>query len=188
MSAHDRTFVCPWWFCFVFDNRLRHLYQKPEDVLGPYVRAGMSVLDLGCGMGYFTIPMAEMVGLEGRVIAVDLQPQMLRRLAARAEKRGVGERITSVRCVRDDIRVSDPVDFALAMWVVHEVPDKGRFVSQIRDVLKPGGTLLLAEPRIHVTRAQFERIVLTAETCGMKRLDDLRIGFSRAVLMTPEAG
>lgn len=69
--------VCPWWLCWTFDNLLRKLVQDPEKIIKPYVRGGSTVLDIGCGMGYFTIPLARLVGEKGQVIATDIQEQML---------------------------------------------------------------------------------------------------------------
>jgi len=69
--------VCPWWLCFTFDNPLRRLIHDPESILGSYVRYGDTVLDIGPGMGYFTIPLAGLVGPSGLVIAADVQQRML---------------------------------------------------------------------------------------------------------------
>ncbi len=69
--------ICPWWYAYTFDNPLRHLFHKPERMLAGYVKPGMTVMDIGCGMGFFSIGMARMVGEEGAVISVDLQQQML---------------------------------------------------------------------------------------------------------------
>ena len=57
--------VCPWWLAYTFDNRLRRLLYKPEMVLKPYVNPGMTLLDLGCGMGFFSIAMASLAGDTG---------------------------------------------------------------------------------------------------------------------------
>jgi 2-polyprenyl-3-methyl-5-hydroxy-6-metoxy-1,4-benzoquinol methylase len=72
--------VCPWWMAWTFDNPLRKLYQDPERILGSFVRDGMTVADIGCGMGYFSVAMAKMVGPGGRVLSVDLQEKMLQYL------------------------------------------------------------------------------------------------------------
>ncbi len=69
--------TCPWWFLFTFDNPFRKIYQDPFTILTPYLKNGDTAVDLGCGMGYFSIPMAELVGDRGKVVAVDLQERML---------------------------------------------------------------------------------------------------------------
>ena len=84
----------------------------------------MTVIDVGCGMGWFSIPMAQMVGERGKVIAVDLQPQMLGRLRRRAEKAGVAARIELHHCQQDRLGLDTQADFALMFAMLHEVPDR----------------------------------------------------------------
>ena len=85
--------VCPPWCCFTFDNAFRRLLQDPNRILRPYIKQGWTVLDIGPGMGYFTIPMARLVGDTGKIIAADLQQEMLDGVDHRAYKAGVQERI-----------------------------------------------------------------------------------------------
>lgn len=94
MAGH----ICPWWGGYFLDNRFRRLLHDPEKIVGPYVRPGMTVIDVGCGMGLFAIAMAKMVGQSGLVIAVDLQQKMLDVLRRRAETAGVADRIQLHRC------------------------------------------------------------------------------------------
>lgn len=173
---------CPWWLAYTFDNRLRRLVQEPEKLLAPYLRPGMTALDVGCGMGFFSIAMARRVGPEGRVIAVDLQEPMLEVLARRAAKAGVGERLATRLALPDDLRVHEPVDFALAMWMVHEAPDAGRLLGQIAACLRPGARLLVAEPRLHVRRGSFERTLELGRLAGLELGARPRVGLSRAAL------
>ena len=74
---------------YFIDNRFRRLLHQPEKILAAYLQPGMTAMDFGCGMGFFSIPMAKLVEASGTVIAVDLQSQMLRTLRKRAEKAGV---------------------------------------------------------------------------------------------------
>jgi ubiquinone/menaquinone biosynthesis C-methylase UbiE len=69
--------VCPTAIAGYLDNRFRRWFQNPRKILGPYIKEGMTVLDLGCGPGFFSIDIAQMVGKSGRVIASDLQVGML---------------------------------------------------------------------------------------------------------------
>jgi ubiquinone/menaquinone biosynthesis C-methylase UbiE len=85
--------VCPWWLAYTFDNPLRRLIHRTAAMFHGLVEEGMTVLDIGCGMGYFSIALAKIVGPRGLVIAVDLQPQMLNILRKRAEKAGMVDRI-----------------------------------------------------------------------------------------------
>ena len=70
--------VCPWWCCYTFDNPLRRLLHNPEAILSPCINPGSTVIDVGAGMGYFSIPLARLVGPGGHVTAIDIQAIILR--------------------------------------------------------------------------------------------------------------
>ena len=178
--------VCPWWFCYSFDNPLRRLFHDPERLLGPYVKSGMNVADIGCGMGYFTLGLARLAGPEGKVIAVDLQERMLAALESRARRAGLAERIVLHRCRPDSLGVDGPADFVLAFWMAHEVPDKPRFFREIFTLLKAEGRLLLVEPKIHVARRSFERTLTVCREMGLQLLEEPAISLSRAALLIKE--
>jgi ubiquinone/menaquinone biosynthesis C-methylase UbiE len=176
--------VCPWWMAYTFDNPLRRLIHNPEKILGDYVTEGMTVLDVGCGMGYFSLGLARIVGNTGKVISVDLQQKMLDILQKRASKAGLLHRIEPHICDADNLNVNTPVDFALAFWMVHEMPDPENFFGQVSSVLKPAGKLLYAEPSFHVPEKQFNEIRAAARKTGLQQINDLKIAFSRATLFT----
>jgi ubiquinone/menaquinone biosynthesis C-methylase UbiE len=142
----------------------------------------MTALDVGCGMGFFSIAMARMIGDEGRVIAVDLQQEMLDVLLRRARRKGVADRIRAQRCAEDELGVEDEVDFALAFCVVHETPDPTALARQVRRCLKPGGKLLVAEPVFHVSRSEFRDTEATIGEAGLRPCDRPRIRFCRAAV------
>ena len=175
--------TCPWWFLFTFDNPLRKLYQDPIRILTPYIKYGNTAVDLGCGMGYFSLPMASLGGEFGRVIAVDLQPQMLAGLKHRAEKNNLLERIKLHQCSQDQIGIPGPVDFVLAFWMVHEVHNSVAFLEQIQEMLKSQGHLLIVEPFIHVSEEKFQQTVTESLRVGFFIKDRPKIGFSRSVLL-----
>lgn len=190
LKAHCNPFyrimakhVCPWWLAYTFDNPLRALFHKPEKILRPYLGPGMTAIDLGCGMGYFSIGMAKMVGDHGKIIAVDLQPQMLDTLNKRAIKAGVGHRITTFLCDEKNIGLHEKVDFALCFWMTHETPDEFNFLQQVQALLKRSGTLLVVEPKIHVTASQFKKTIARAQQAGFKLLHWPTIAFSHAAAL-----
>ncbi len=174
--------VCPWWLAYTFDNPLRRIFHKPEEMFAPYLREGMTAIDLGCGMGYFSIGMAKLVGDTGKIISVDLQQQMLDTLMQRAGKAGVAGRITPLLCEENNIGSHDEVDFALAFWMAHETPDEGRFLQQVQAILKKSGKLLLAEPKLHVTGGEFQKTLAIAQKTGFKRIGSPIIALSHAAL------
>jgi SAM-dependent methyltransferase len=151
--------VCPWWLGYFLASPVRRWTQgDPAQLLSPYVREGMAILEPGPGMGFFTIPIARMVGASGRVIAVDLQPRMIANLKRRAAKANLLDRIDARVTTADTMGVADlagKVDFTLAFAVVHELPDANRFFREVAAASKPGAHLLLVEPRGHVSDADF---------------------------------
>jgi ubiquinone/menaquinone biosynthesis C-methylase UbiE len=180
----EATFACPWWLIFTFDNPLRKLVHNPQKILSPFVKPGNTVLDIGCGMGYFSLGLAELVGEKGKVIATDLQPEMLAGLSKRAKRAGLESRIQSQLCQPDKIGVSESVDFALAFWMVHEVRQRKEFLREIFSLLKPDGKFLVVEPLIHVSGRDLERTVTLSQEIGFKTGDRPRVAASRAVLLT----
>jgi ubiquinone/menaquinone biosynthesis C-methylase UbiE len=182
MAGH----VCPWWGGYFIDNRLRRLLHNPDHILGPYVHSGMTVMDVGCGMGLFAIAMAQLVGPAGRVIAVDLQPEMLDVLGKRAAKAGVADRISLHRCEATSIGVIEPVDFAVSFFSAHEVPDLGRLLQEIYGCLRPRGKLLVVEPIGHVPANKFESMMSLAGAAGLQALERPRVRLSRAVVLVKD--
>jgi ubiquinone/menaquinone biosynthesis C-methylase UbiE len=176
--------VCPWWVGYLLVSPIRRWLQDPEKILAPYISKGMTVLDIGPGMGFFTIPAAQMVGDKGIVIAVDLQEKMLKSLVKRAEKAGVADRIVAKLCEPDSLGISDPIDLCLAINVVHEVPDASALFSQIRAILKPTGRLLLSEPgKWHVSEKDFEATLSKASDTGLKLIARPEIRRSQSALL-----
>jgi ubiquinone/menaquinone biosynthesis C-methylase UbiE len=172
--------VCPWWLCFTFDNPLRKLLHNPETILGPYVRPGNNVIEIGAGMGYFSVPLAKIVGPTGHVTAIDIQTRMLSALASRAQRRGVSERITAHLASPDSLGYHSRADFILAFWMVHEVPDQRTFLAEVHSLLKPDGLFLLVEPMVHMPKRNFLRTVATAKEIGffIKENPKIRISYS----------
>jgi ubiquinone/menaquinone biosynthesis C-methylase UbiE len=178
--------VCPWWLGYLLASPVRRILQDPEEIVRPYVEEGMSVLDIGCGMGFFSLPLAQLVGETGRVVCVDLQEEMIRGLVRRAEKARISDRIDARVCRQDSLGVSDiinTIDFALVFALVHEVPDKERLFSEINSAMKRGGKLLLAEPRGHVSKPDFEKTLSIAQSEGFEFLRGLEIRRSHAGLL-----
>jgi ubiquinone/menaquinone biosynthesis C-methylase UbiE len=164
--------VCPFWVGYLLLNPLRKLLENPDKILGQFVREGMIVLEPGCGMGYFTLPLARMVGPRGRVIAVEVQAKMLSALDRRAGKANLLDRIELRQVGAEGLGVEDlvgQVDFAVAIHVVHEVPEQAFFFEEVWKALKPGGKLLVIEPKGHVSEAKFEQTLTKAENAGFRQ-------------------
>jgi len=135
-------------------------------------------------MGFFSLAMARLVGERGRVIAADVQQPILNVLMRRARRRRLASRIRTCRCEAGALRLDEPVDFALAMWAVHEVVEYAGLFRGLAACLKPGGRFLLAEPKLHVSRRRFAAFVESVEEAGLRLVDRPRVGLSLAALFT----
>jgi ubiquinone/menaquinone biosynthesis C-methylase UbiE len=178
--------VCPWWLGYFLTCPVRRFLTDPARILAPYVREGMTVLEPGPGMGFFTLELARKVGATGRVVAVDIQPKMTEGLKRRAAKARLLERI--------DARLAQPqsmgldglagaVDFMLAFAVVHELSDRGAFFGEAARAMKPSAYLLLAEPTGHVSVEQFDAELREAAQAGLDVVERPSIRRSRAAVL-----
>ena len=178
--------VCPVWIGYFLISPIRRMIHNPKAILGPYAREGMTVLDFGSAMGYFSVPLARMVGPSGKVICVDMQEGMLKRLERRASEAGMASRMEIRLCQQTSLALGEyagKIDFVLAFAVVHEVPDHPRLFRELAALLKPLGSLLVAEPKGHVSEDDFVRTVSVAEQQGFRVVGRPRILRSRAVLL-----
>ena len=182
--------VCPWWLGYFLASPIRRwLGQDAAAIVGPYVREGMTVLEPGPGMGFFTIPLARMVGDAGRVIAVDLQAKMIAGLKRRATKANVAQRIDARITSAETMGLADiagKVDFILAFAVVHEFPNAQNFFNEIGRAAKSGSKVLLAEPRGHVNDAQFAAELSAAAAAGFEVAARPQIARSKAALLVKQ--
>jgi ubiquinone/menaquinone biosynthesis C-methylase UbiE len=188
--------VCPWWLGPLLASPIRRLIESPERLLRPFAQPGMTVVEPGCGMGFFSLPLARLVGPTGRVICVDLQLRMIEGLRRRARRAGLDDRIQASVCSADDLGlagIGGTADLAVLIHMLHEVGDKSRFLSGLHVALRPGGTVVVVEPKGHVSPADFAASLDLARSEGF-RVSDRAIGRRRrsAVLekarSTPEAG
>lgn len=158
----------------------------PKEIVQPLVHEGMTVLEPGPGMGFFTVELARLVGASGRVVAVDIQPKMLAGLKRRVAKAGLLNRV-EVRLVSDgSLGVTDlkgRVDFTLAFAVAHELPDAGRFFAEVAQASKPGAGLLLVEPAGHVKESEFQAELAAAAQAGLTLADHPPVRRSHAALL-----
>ena len=163
--------ICPWYMGYFLASPLRRLAHKPENILGPYLKPGMKVLEVGPGMGFFSLPMARMVGEAGRIYCVDVQEKMIKSLNRRVDKASLNNRIKTRLCSESSLDVkdlADKIDFALTFAVVHEVPDQKHLFEELFASLKRGGKLLISEPTGHVTQKGFDETLEYAKSSGFK--------------------
>ena len=146
----------------------------------------MTVLEPGPGMGFFTLPLARMVGPSGRVVAVDIQPKMLASLKRRLTRAGLQERADVRVCPADTMGLADlagKVDLSVAIAMVHELPEGNHFFEEVAAALKPGGCVLLVEPAGHVKPPAFDAELETAARAGLETIDRPTVQRSHAAVL-----
>jgi ubiquinone/menaquinone biosynthesis C-methylase UbiE len=151
-------------------------------MLQDYAKEGMTVIDIGCGMGFFSIGMAHLVGPKGRVHSVDLQPEMLEILMKRATRKGVSDRIQTHCCSSDNLGFTTDVDFILAFWMVHEVPDQVALFTQLRSIARTDCKMLIAEPKMHVTRGDLQTTTDFAKESGWEYVGESAVRLSHSAV------
>jgi ubiquinone/menaquinone biosynthesis C-methylase UbiE len=175
--------VCPSALSGSLDNSIRRFFQNPRKLLGHYIKPGMTILDLGCGPGFFSIDIAKLLNGSGEVIAADLQEEMLMKVSRKISGTPLSQQITLHKCQDDRIGIQKKTDFILAFYMIHEVPDQVRLFAELKTILKKDGTMFIVEPKFHVSKRAFDDMVIMIEKSGFKIIERPKITMSRALLI-----
>jgi ubiquinone/menaquinone biosynthesis C-methylase UbiE len=138
---------------------------------------------MGCGPGFFSVELAQMVGISGRVIAADLQEEMLAKLADKIKGTELEKRIALHKCEKNKIGLSQIVDFVLAFYMVHEIPNQEEFFKELESILQPGGQVLVVEPPFHVSKSTFAETIRKAVNAGFKPAEGPKVLLSKTVIL-----
>jgi ubiquinone/menaquinone biosynthesis C-methylase UbiE len=147
---HDATvhhrFDDPAAWAKVFDDPSRDAWQKPEALLASLgVVPGMTVADLGAGTGYFSVRLARAVGAQGRVLALDVEPNLVDYMKARAAKESLPQ-IEAAVVPADDPRLPPHgVDLVLVVDTWHHLDDRVHYLAKLASGLKPGGRVAVVD-------------------------------------------
>jgi len=156
---------------YLLASPIRRFFEKPEELVSPFLHEGMTAVDYGCGMGFFSLPMARIVGPSGRVIAVDIQEKMLKALQRRARRAN----LSNIEPLKPDALDQIPdrvVDFVAAIHVVHELPDPKAFFREIKRIMRLNSRVLVIEPKFHVTETEFRNSIGLAKSEGFSPTQD----------------
>jgi ubiquinone/menaquinone biosynthesis C-methylase UbiE len=146
-ASRRRTLPCPVWLSWMveLDNPFTKTNRSKVIIEHLDLRPGMAVLDVGCGPGRLTLPIAKAVGTGGEVVAVDIQPGMLQRVHEKARAMNIANVRTVQAAVGDGKLERDRFDKALLVTVLGEIPDRAAALREIYHALKPGGILSVTE-------------------------------------------
>jgi len=150
---------------FAHDNLIRRLFAPPPRLVEPYVTNGQVVADLGCGPGYYTLALAELVGPEGRVYAVDSDEKAIRALEKKANKHGHHNIETHASSASDLSFIKDAsVDFVLANGLLCSMAPQHHesAVNEMRRILKPTGRAYVSAARgfySYMGKEEWEKIL-----------------------------
>lgn len=129
-------------------RRVREAEEGPSQMREQlHVKPGMVVCDMGCGNGYHTLPLAEMVGEKGKVYAVDVQPEMIEMLKQNIESKGLKNIVPINSLYHDPKLPPNTCDMILLVDVYHEFSHPVQMLAGMRAALKPDGQLVLVEFR-----------------------------------------
>jgi ubiquinone/menaquinone biosynthesis C-methylase UbiE len=146
-ASRRRSLPCPVWLRWLVELDNPFAKTNRAAVIAEHLglRPGMTVLDIGCGPGRVTIPVARAVGPQGKVVAIDLQEGML----ARAREKALAADLTNIRFMRagagEGQFAHTAADRALLVTVLGEIPDQHAALREIYDALVPGGILSVTE-------------------------------------------
>ena len=175
--------ICPVEKAGSLNNKFRRLIQNPYKILNPYIEKGMTVLDVGCGPGFFSIDIANMVGESGRVIASDIQEEMLQIVQNRIKGSEIENRFLFHKCEENKIGISEQVDFILLFYMVHEVPNKETFFNEIKTIIRQNGKILIVEPPFHVSKIEFNKMLKLTNDIGFTNIDMPKMIFQKTVVL-----
>jgi ubiquinone/menaquinone biosynthesis C-methylase UbiE len=184
MSKIDKNRVCPVEHAGSLDRLWRRLIQNPNKLLKNYIKDGMSVLDIGCGPGFFTIEAAKLAGERGKVVAADLQDGMLEIVKKKIQGTNLENIITLHKCEAESTGLNEKFDFILAFYIVHETPHPENFIIEMRSLLKAGGTFMIVEPSFHVTKKEFAVTLDFSKNAGLKIKLRPKMLFNRLAILT----
>lgn len=137
-----------------FNASNRHVLDEPKrrELLPPYQtleKLGLKpkdvVADIGCGIGYFTIPASEIVGETGKVFAMDILPEMIQEVQKKVEENNI-KNIRTILTEENDLKVdSGTITYALISEVLHEAEDIQKFLYEVKEIMAEGGRIAVLE-------------------------------------------
>jgi SAM-dependent methyltransferase len=147
-----------------FDDPARDAWQKPQDVIAAMeIEPGMTVADIGAGTGYFEPWLSRAVGAAGTVLALDLEPDMVRYLNERAAREHLANVRPALVALDDPKLPAGGVDRVLVVDTWHHIPDREAYAAKIRSGLKAGGKACIVDFKLDAKHGPPPHLRLAAE-------------------------
>lgn len=183
MNKLPRTHLHPVGKASALESRLRLMLQNPGRILKRYIHPGMTVLDLGCGTGYFTLEIAKLLKKKGKVIAADVQKGMLDILIHKLENSELKNQIQINNNQENSLNLTEKVDFILAFYAFHEMKYLDSIINELQKIVTSESRIFISEQKFHVSKYRFNTIVKKMEGIGFEICKRPRIFLSRTVIM-----
>lgn len=169
-----------------FDDPARDEWQKPKEVVNAMeIAPGMTVADLGAGTGYFEPHLSRAVGPSGTVLALDVEPDMVRYLTERAKREGLANVKPAVVAMDDPKLPANGVDRVLIVDVWHHIPERVAYAKKVAAGLKPGGKVFIVDFKLDAKHGPPPHHRLPAETI-LGELHDAGLESHTVVTSLPE--
>ncbi len=191
LASRQYSLPCPVWLRWMveLDNPFTKTNRAAVIIAHLDPQPGMTVLDVGCGPGRLTLPLAERVGDSGQVVAVDIQAGMLDRVREKAKAAGI-ENIELVQAGIGEGKLGlERFDRAVLVTVLGEIPDRQAAMKEVFDALKPGGLLAVTEVIFdpHFQRRSTVARLATEAGFGQREMHGNRIAYTM-ILERPDDG
>lgn len=174
----------------VLEMEERNLWESPDKILGLVkIRPDLIAADLGCGSGFFTIPLAKKAK---KVYAIDVQEEMLRIIEQKIKKQKI-KNIEPLLSGENEIPLKDEnIDFLVSVNTLHEFGSRERIVKEMNRVLKPKARVLIVDFKKEETalgppiaiRVSKEQATILFEKNGFKTLKTMDLPFHYALVFS----
>ena len=164
------------------DSKLRRYFHNPNKILKPFIKKDMVVLDFGCGPGVFSIEIAQLLEVTGKVISVDMQQGMLDIIERKIKGMSIEKIIELQKCTQEAVGLNENVDFVLLFYVVHEVPSMENLFDEILPRINKNGLLMIVEPKA-VSKKTFDAMIDRVKEYGFEEHSQLKIAFSKGIVL-----